>query len=59
MAQPVPVSIRSGGKLAEACFDFLHVEMVDKIYSLSERPEVAEAKLDHMGFIVGQKLGER
>ena len=51
--------IKPSPKLAEACFEFFHIEMVDKIYSISERPEVAEAKLDLMGFIVGQKLGER
>jgi hypothetical protein len=51
--------LKPSTKLAEACFEFFHIEMVDKIYSISERPEVAEAKLDLMGFIVGQKLGER
>lgn len=51
--------VKPSSKIAESCFEYLHIEMIDKIYSISERPEVAEAKLDHIGFIVGQKLAER
>jgi len=46
-------------KVSESCFDYVHLEMVDSFYSFNERTEIAEAKLDRVGFLVGQKLAER
>lgn len=46
-------------QVAESCFDFINIEMVDTIFKMAERPDIAATKLEALGFSVGQKLAER
>ena len=42
-----------------ASFDLLYMELVNYIMSSSPSPDVALTKLEHLGFVVGQRLVER
>jgi len=46
-------------KVAESCFEYLNMEMVETIAATTKNPEAMHYKLEQIGFRVGQKLVER
>jgi len=49
----------SSHEIAESCFEYLNIELVNLIVNSTNNPEAAHYKLEKIGIRVGHKLAER